>query len=598
MLRFFIVALWLLCANWVFAQKSLELAEQYFDMQDYAKAAETYEKSLKTPEQFAQYHNNYLSCLLKIGNEKALEKYFKKILKDKPLYARYNVDYGKFLKQFGQSQKAQEHYKQYLNAIKADIGTLQLAAAEFSKIPEYEWAEQALLTAKPYSETSVSYDLAALYFNWGKVPQAIENYLFILTKDQSRTEYIQSQLSAYIAQESQASILEKKLIEFSQKDTDLIFSDMLIWFYLQKRDFYSAFVQARSYDKRRGFPGEKVMEIAQIAIENKSYQQAREMLEYVIDKHKKSRNYATARQMLIQIKESILENKYPVDSKEVASLTADYQALIDELGIHPFTAESVMGLAKLSAFYQRNYDSAISILRLLTQNRNIPQKVVNEAKLLLGDIYLLMGDFGEAGLTYMQVEAAEKDQDLGHLAKFKDAKLFYYEGQFELARTTLNVLKQATSRQISNDAIELAHIIQVNYDMDTTEEAMKEFVQAELLVFQRRLPEALARFENMLEKFKNHLLTDDILWKSSQILLTMGKTEAAISQLEKIVTEFASETWGDDANFLLGVIYEEKLQDKEKAMKIYEKQLIDFQGSTYNVEARKRFRRLRGDKIN
>ncbi len=599
MLKLRFILLFLLLNTWLFAQKELDLAEQYFEMKDYSKAAEFYEKGLKTRSQFAQYHSNYFACLLKIGNDKQTEKYFKRLLKDSPLSPRYNVDYGKFLKQIGQTPKAQEHYKQFLSLIKADIGALQQSAAEFAKIPDYEWAEQALLIAKPYAEMSVSYDLAALYYNWGKAPQAIDNYLFILSKDQSRMEYIQAQLSQYAAEDSKATILEKKLIESLQNDNNnLVFTEMLIWFYLQRRDFYAAFVQAKSYDKRRGLPGERVMEIAQIATENKYYDQAREILEFIIDKHKKSRNYAPARQLLIQIKETQLENTYPVDNKEIQSLINDYQALIKEVGVHQYTAESVIGVAKLIAFYLQNYDSAISTLNLLINNRNIPISTINKAKLMLGDVYLLMGDFGEAGLTYMQVESSEKDRDLGHLAKLKDAKLFYYEGQFELARATLNVLKLATSREIANDAIELAHIIQVNYDMDTTEEAMREFAQIELLVFQRRFPEALSRYQAMLNNFKGHSLTDDVLWKMAQIQLTMGKTKEAVESLETITKQYPDETWGDDANYLLGVIYEEKLGDKEKAMQLYEKQLLDFKGSTFNVEARKRYRRLRGDKVN
>ncbi len=580
------------------AQKDLDLADQYFEMQDYAKAAELYAKSLKTPEQIAQYHTKYLSCLLKIGDNRQTEKYLRRALKDKPYSARYNVDYGRFLAATGETLKAKEHYKQFINSIKADVGALQIAATELAKVSEYEFAEQALLIAKPMAPTVVSYDLAALYQSWGKIEQAIDSYLFILEKDQSRTEYIQAQLFGYTADEAQAEILERKLLSAAQSSSDnLIYSEMLIWYYLQKRDFNAAFVQAKSYDRRRGLSGQKIMEIAEIALENKSYEDAKAILDFLVDKYKHSHVYPQARQLLIQTKEAIIESKYPVDNKQLQSLIKDYRQLIRELGIGQPTAESVMGMARLLAFYMQQYDSAITILNQLISTRAVPMNTISKAKLLLGDIYLLMGDTGEAGLTYMQVEAVEKDKDLGHLAKLKDAKLSYYEGQFELAKATLNVLKLATSREISNDALELAHIIQVNYDMDTTEEAMREYARIELLIFQNQLQKALEAYQTMLEKFKGHSLTDDVLWNMSKLYLKMGDISRGVQCLETIIEEYPTETWGDDAIFTLAVVMEEKIGDKVKAMSLYEKQLSDFPGSVYNVEARKRYRRLRGDKI-
>ena len=52
----------------------------------------------------------------------------------------------------------------------------------------------------------------------------------------------------------------------------------------------------------------------------------------------------------------------------------------------------------------------------------------------------------------------------------------------------------------------------------------------------------------------------------------------------------------DDALFQLGDIYEHHLNDKEKAAEYYKTILFDYKGSLHGVEARKRFRMLRGDK--
>ena len=44
-------------------------------------------------------------------------------------------------------------------------------------------------------------------------------------------------------------------------------------------------------------------------------------------------------------------------------------------------------------------------------------------------------------------------------------------------------------------------------------------------------------------------------------------------------------------------LYETKLSDLEKAQTLYEKIFIDYSGSVFAVDARKRYRILRGDKM-
>lgn len=51
----------------------------------------------------------------------------------------------------------------------------------------------------------------------------------------------------------------------------------------------------------------------------------------------------------------------------------------------------------------------------------------------------------------------------------------------------------------------------------------------------------------------------------------------------------------DDAFFTIAEIYERQLMDKNKAMEQYQNLMVQFPGSVYVAEARKRFRELRGD---
>jgi hypothetical protein len=54
----------------------------------------------------------------------------------------------------------------------------------------------------------------------------------------------------------------------------------------------------------------------------------------------------------------------------------------------------------------------------------------------------------------------------------------------------------------------------------------------------------------------------------------------------------------DDALFHRAELYENKLNDKDKAMQLYQDLLVKYPGSLYVVEARKRYRSMRGDVVN
>ena len=67
---------------------------------------------------------------------------------------------------------------------------------------------------------------------------------------------------------------------------------------------------------------------------------------------------------------------------------------------------------------------------------------------------------------------------------------------------------------------------------------------------------------------------------------------------ENIIEFYPTDLYGDDALFKLAELNELYLNDKEKAKQLYQDMLTKYPGSIYVVEARKRYRNLRGDIIN
>jgi tetratricopeptide (TPR) repeat protein len=161
------------------------------------------------------------------------------------------------------------------------------------------------------------------------------------------------------------------------------------------------------------------------------------------------------------------------------------------------------------------------------------------------------------------------------------------------------VLKAATAKLIANDAMALALLIGDNMDPeDSTYTGLMLYSKAEMYVFQNKYQLALTTLDsiNMLGTY--HPLFDEVLYKKAQIMNRTGDFAMADTLLQKLLDFYSSDILADDALLTLAKLNEEQFKNKEKAMELYQKLLTEYPGSINAVEARMRFRALRGDKVN
>ncbi|MBL4656662.1 MAG: tetratricopeptide repeat protein [Flavobacteriales bacterium] len=392
--------------------------------------------------------------------------------------------------------------------------------------------------------------------------------------------------------------LRSELIKRVQKyPTEIIIAEMLIWYYVQLEDFAGALVQAEALDRRRNEDGDRIIKLGLLAVSSHDYIAAINCFEYVIAKGENSRYYIIARRELLStFNKKITSEDYTQEDLE--QLEASYKAAIKELGKSQSMVAIMRGLAHLQAFYLYNTPDAIILLEEIIAMHGVHGKDKARCKLELADILVLKGFVWDASLFYSQIDKAFKNDPLGHEAKFRNARLFYYTGEFEWAQTQLDVLKASTSKLIANDAMELSLLITDNTILDTTTEALLLFASAELKAFQNKDDSAIMILTSIEDSFPSHTLIDDIHFKKAEIYEQNRKYEKSIAELAIILENHAYDIHADDALFMMADLYERKLENREKAMELYERMLTDYPGSLYVVESRKRFRNLRGDKLN
>ncbi len=583
-----------------FAQdKEIDLANEYYSNGEYEKAISLYSNIVKDKQFVFTVHKNYLEALLKLEKIDETDKYLKKQMRNFPTESLFQVDYGVFLIIRGKKEEAEKHLNAYVETLKKDDAQIRYAARNFINANLYDYAEQLYLAGRKNGNDRFTYELASLYAMAGKTDMMVMEYLDILKDDDEQLEYIENILQARMRDDEDFIKIEPVLYKFMQKYPDkIVYNEMLVWFYVQVKNFSKAFFQAKAVDKRKKLEGGGIFDIGTLAMENKDYENAIKIFEFLIEKYKEESIYVMARRQLVKAKEELVKNTFPVDLGKIKSLVADYQQIIGELGLVDYTAEAARSMALLEAFYLNNKDTAIIILEKIINTPAIRKDFADQVKLDLGDIYVLKNEPWEATLLYSQVEKRQKEKDLGHLAKLKNAKLSYYKGEFDLAKENLDVLKLATTRDIANDAMQLSLLIGDNLALDTTEAALKEYASIDLLVFQGQYEQALEKYAIMQKNFGSHPIVDEIYWATANIYVKLGKFEQAIQELTKIIEQYNEDIWADDANYLIAKIYDENLKNKDKAMEYYQIQLTKYQGSMYAVEARKRYRQLRGDNVN
>lgn len=597
------LSLCFLLGNFAFAQAQdeVELANEYYANGEFDKAVSIYAKLVRNKQHVYEVHKNYLDALLKLQQLDEAERYLRRQVKAYPTEGLFNVDYGIVLGLMGRREEAQKHFESFIAAIRKDDNLIKYAARYFINANLFDYAEQLYLAGRKNGNDKFIYELAVLYSLSGKIEKMVEEYMELLTEGERQLDYVQSILQTRIRDEESFAKMENILIRYLQKYPDqIVYNEMMLWYYIQLKDFAKALVQAKAIDRRKKLEGMGLYDLGMIAIENKDYQSAIKIFEYIVERYPSGDLYPIARRMLIKSREEVVKNTFPIDMVKIRQLVNDYAKMLSEVGLRESTAEAARSMALLQAFYLDNKDTAIAILEKIITSPTTSGKreFVAQAKLDLGDIYLLKGEPWESTLFYAQVEKAEKNTNIGQLAKLRNARLSYFKGDFEFAKEYLDVLKEATSREIANDAMQLSLLIGDNLELDTAETALREFAAIELLVFQNKFDEALARYDKMLLSYPGHSLTDEIYWAQANIYMKRGQFGQAIERLKKIAEEHGDDILADDALFTIGKIYEENLKDKATAMQFYQDVLIKCKGSVYTAEARRRFRTLRGDNVN
>ncbi len=570
------------------------LAKNYFDRGEYDKALSLYDKLYsKNPGRldFFLYiiQSNQQLEKFSVAEEMLIEK-----LSGRRVIPQLYVELGYNYSLQDKDSLSQVNYRKAIeytfeNPVYAySIGK---SFEEYSLLDEAVEVYESAMDRDPNKDYNVQ--LARIYGELGKLEEMFDTYLNLMQSNPAYRSIAKRNFSQYVTEDptNEANvILRKTLLKKSQSNPDVLYNELLSWLFIQQKDFKKAFTQEKAIYRRAQRDLTGIVDLALIAMGEKEYESAREIVDFIIENAPTIQAAMQGQQYRMKI---MLDTAQP---KDYPRIETEFENLLESFGKNGNSYGLQLDYNHFLAFQAGKKEKAIANLKILA-NEELSIYQQARVKMELADILVFDEKFNQALIYYSQIQKKVKNDVLAQEARFKVAKTSYYKGDFQWAQVQLNVLKKSSSQLISNDAMELSLMIRDNSLEDSTQTALKKFARADLLALQNRFPEAIAALDEILQNHKGEKIEDEALLKQGKLFEITLQFEKAEANYQKIIEFYKEDILADDAFFHLAKLYENQLGAPEKAKDLYEQIIYDFADSIYFVEARKRFRMLRGDAI-
>jgi tetratricopeptide (TPR) repeat protein len=581
------------------AQENDQLGRQYYDISDYKKAASIFEKLYKKKPNQQRY--DYLrKCYLYMGEYEEAEDLCKKHFKKFRLLT-VKVDLGEVYLYMDNLNSAESVFNEAIDEVRQQPNQAISIAQAFTRIQQFDYALACYQVARNANPRQIlNFQMADLYSQMGDIDMVFQEYVDVLEINEGYLQSVKNMLSRMVSDDPMDENNQKLrliILEKVQQTNNPIYNDLLIWLFIQESNFEAALRHVKAEDRRTRGDQSGVWELARTCKNNKEWDLALECYEYIIEKGEDSPYYMDSRIAKLRVLRMKVVERNDYTQQELVELKTMYNLAIEEFGIHGQTILMLRDLAHLEAFYLRDTEQAKVWLEQAIVITNAPQLSIAQCKLELADILLLENEVWDAILLYAQVEKDFKEDIIGQEAKFRRAKVNYYLGDFNWAQAQLDVLKASTSKLIANDAMYLSLLIGDNLNLDTTDHPLYLYARADLMRYQNRMDMAWEKLDSLEEMYPTHGLMDEVKFMRADIRITQRDWAGAAHYYQQVVDQHSWDLLGDDAHFRLAEIYEYHLGEPQKAMELYEQLILRYPGSIYTVESRKRFRTLRGDKL-
>jgi tetratricopeptide (TPR) repeat protein len=575
--------------------QSEQLADDYFKRGEFDKALLSYKK-LNDKKKSSKYIYKIIETLQQLERyDEAQEQILQRMaeIKFPPLLVELGYNY-----QLKDSMDlAKKYYQEAINKV-AEKPSYTYGIAK--KFEDHSLLEQALKAYKKGMELNpdlnFNMQMARIYGEQGNIELLFSNYIDYIESKPNFLNTAKRAFSDFVSENKESDnnlTLRSLLLKKSQSNPQPHWNDMLSWLYIQQKEYNKAFIQEKALYRRSQESLSRIIDLALTTVKQKEYKTANSIFEFVLDNSQDINTVLTAHQYMLEIE----IERAGANEKQLKEIDEKFNKLFFEYGKYEQTILLQIAYGNFLAFNKQQPKEASNFLKksLKLNLSNFQEATV---KLKLGDILVFQERFNEALIYYTQIQTNLKNSTISQEARFKVAKTSYYKGDFEWSESQLKILKSSTSQLIANDALELKLLISDNKDEDSLQTALKLYSKADLMSFQNKNDEAIVLLDKILNEHKGESIEDQALYMQAKLYEKTKQIDKAVANYEYIIANYRDEILADDAHFYLAELCQKQLAQPEKAKALYEKIIFNHEDSIYFIEARKRFRMLRGDAIN
>lgn len=587
----FILIVCLLSLN-IHAQEQ-QLAYQYFRNGSFEKAAAIFKNLFEENPFNTSYLNYLIDCHHQLEQYETAQSIILTQMQKHPNQHYLNVELGYLHSLQHEPELAEPFYKKALESIVESPNVSYQVGRAFQDNHLLDYALKAYQKGMElYPAANFNFQIARIYGELGQVSEMMDTYLEMISRNESFQTSVKKSIGRFITDDPAAEnnlVFKKLLIKRLQNNPKNSWNQLLSWLYIQQTEYDKALVQEKALYKRGMENLNNVMALGEIAAENKAFVTAKNCFNFVLKESSDPGNILLAKLMLLEIDME--------QSDDFDAIKNKFNVLLDTYGVNVNTLGVQVVYADFLAFKSGETNKATAVLKRALQLQGNFLELA-PARIKLADIYVFTGNYNSALVYYTQVQNKLKNHPLGQQARFKIAQTSYFKGDFDWAQTQLNVLKASTSQLIANDALDLNLLITDNGLNDSLKVALKKYAKADLLSYQNKNKQAIDTLEVLLNSYDGHPIEDEALFKQARLFEEVKQFEKAAENYKKIIALNATDILVDDAYYRLGNLYLNYLNDPVKSREYFEEIIFNYPSSIHLVDARKKYRTLRGDLIN
>lgn len=607
-MKHILIGLFLIVPAFTVAQprSHYQLAESFFQAQNYEQAAEHFQK-LYAQNPSSQFYFDRLRISLYESRQydKAIalinQELDRKENRDAMLLMLMQCYYAK-----GDSRKGDDVLQQLLSqaqsvpefaaiilALKKERMTDRIAKAVL-------YARQQLHHIDENAHVLFADDLANAFLFLNRYNDATREYLKLLDSDMPDFQHIRAQISSY-AQKSNPNVLRetiKTIEEEKVKYRDLprqLISQLLLSLYTEIGDFESAYSEALYRDREMNAGGGQLIAFAQSALAQNALSAARKAFQTVIAMDANLHAVQMGKLGLARVLEAEARQASPQHQvQKTDEAIRAYKEFVAAYPQSPESPEALLTVAELQFQLLRSPSDSKATLELLLR-RYPDTPTLRRAELLLSQVLFAEDYFSEARKTLNDMLTrpfltprlkADATLLLGQLA--------YYEANFDEALKRFSEIE--LSREASNDAL-LQRLIILKGLGDTLKnpkalDALRRFALIDKQIAQQKHTVALASLRAWLNDFTGSILTDDALFKTATLEEPLAPSRA-METYQQLLNTYPKSYYADKSLFRLGKLSEQFLKNREKAIAYFEQLIKAYPRSFLVKSAREELRRLK-----